>query len=107
MQTRMYETMFNFLFRCSASVKSALISCALASCLAVSIYSSITTHRNVSQVYAIQKEPIHDFALTSGIISLVKLQKNALFKIHEILVSAKCTVKLGFNKLLIKANRKL
>jgi hypothetical protein len=71
----MYETMFNFLFRCSASVKSALISCALASCLAVSIYSSITTHRNVSQVYAIQKEPIHDYALSSGIISLVKLQK--------------------------------
>jgi len=107
MQTRMYETMFNFLFRCSASVKSALISFAMASCLAITIYSSITTHRNVSQVYAIQKETTNAFTLTSGIISLVKLQKNALFKIHEILVSAKCTVKLGYNKLLIKANRKL
>ncbi len=75
MPTRMYETMFYFLCRYSASVKSALIFCAMASCLAITFYSSITTQENVSQVYAIQKEPIHDFALTSGIISLVKLQK--------------------------------
>ena len=78
MPTRMYETMFNFLFRCSASVKSALISCALASCLAVTIYSSITTHRNVSQVYAIQKETTNAFTLTSGMYCFLnKLTKQS------------------------------
>jgi hypothetical protein len=46
-----------------------MISCAMACCLAITIYSSITADANVSKAYSIRKENINFYTLGTGIVT--------------------------------------
>jgi hypothetical protein len=46
-----------------------MVSCAMICCLAITIYSSITTNLIVSQADVIQKENVNNYTLGTGIVS--------------------------------------